>query len=49
MAEAVRLGQIEKDGRVLDDVGGQHDGTVVSQNSRGEFYQPKIVQYNFEN
>jgi hypothetical protein len=28
--EAVRLGQIDKDGRVLDDVEGQHGGTVIS-------------------
>ena len=47
--EAVHLGQIDKDGQVLNDVGGQHGGTVVSQHSRGEYYQPRIVQYNFEN
>ena len=45
------LGQIDKDGQVLDGVEGQHDdgGTVISQNSKGEYYQPRIVQYNFEN
>ena len=47
--EAVRLGQIDKDGRVLDDVGGQHGGTVVCLNTRGEYYRPRIVQSNFEN
>ena len=47
--EVVRLGQIDQDGRVLDDVGGQHGGTVISLNSRGEYYRPIIMQYNFEN
>ena len=45
--EAVRLSQIEKHGRVLCDKKGGRQ--VVSQNSRGEFYTPKIVQYRFEN
>ena len=45
--EAVRLGQVEKHGRILDDVYG--GGTVTSLNSRGEFFTPKIVQYNFAN
>ena len=45
--EAVRISQIERHGRVLSDkVGG---GRVISQNSRGEFYAPRIVQYTFEN
>ena len=45
--EAVRLSQIEKHGRVLCDKKGGRQ--VVSQNSRGEFYTPRIVQYRFEN
>ena len=45
--EAVRLGQIEKHGRVLDEKGG--GGKVISLNSRGEFYTPKTVQYVFTN
>ena len=47
--EAVRLGQIEQHGLVLDDVGGRHGGPVSSLNSRGEYYHPRIVQYSFDN
>ena len=47
--EAVRLGQIDQDGRVLDDVGGQHGGTVVSLNTRGEYYRRRIMQSHLEN
>ena len=45
--EAVRLSQVDQE--VLDDVGGRYDGTVVSLDSRGEYFRPKIMQYNFEN
>ena len=47
--EAVRLGEIDRHGRVLDDVGGPWGGPVISLNSRGEYYRPRIMQYNFEN
>ena len=47
MDEVVRLGQIERHGRVLDDKGG--GGAVVSLNSRREYYQPRTVRYTFEN
>ena len=47
--EAVRLGQIEQHGLVLDDVGRQHGGPVNSLYSRGEYYHPIIVQYSFDN
>ena len=47
--EAVRLGQIEQHGLVLDEVGTQHGGPVYSLNSRGEYYHPRIVQYSFDN
>ena len=47
--EAVRLGQIDGHGRVLDDVGGPWGGPVVSLNSRGEYFRPRIMQYTFEN
>ena len=45
--EAVRLSQIDRNGRVLDDMGG--GGQVRSLNSRGEYFAPRIMQYNFEN
>ena len=45
--EAVRLSQVDQE--VLDDVGGRYDGTVVSLNSKGEYFRPRIMQYNFEN
>ena len=47
--EAVRLGQIEQHGLVLDEVGSQYGGPVQSLNSRGEYYHPRIVQYSFDN
>ena len=47
--EAVRLGQIDAHGLVLEDAGGQWGGTVVSLNSRGEYFRPRIMQYRFEN
>ena len=47
--EAVRLGQIDSHGCLLDDVGGQWGGPVISLNSRGEFYKPRIMQYSFKN
>ena len=46
--EAVRLGQIDSNGKVLDDRG-QWGGPVISLNSRGEYFRPRIMQYNFEN
>jgi hypothetical protein len=46
--EAVRLGQIDSHGKVLDD-GGQWGGPVISLNSRGEYFRPRMMQYNFEN
>ena len=45
--EAVRLGQIDPFGKVVGDK--EAGGRVVSQNTRGEYYTPKIVQYMFEN
>ena len=45
--EAVRLRQIECHGRVIGDK--MSGARVVSQNGRGEFYSPRIVQYRFEN
>ena len=47
--EAVRLGQVDRHGHVLDDVGGPWGGPVTSLNSRGEFYRPRMMQYRFEN
>ena len=47
--EAVRLGQVNNHGKVLDEGGGPWGGQVISLNSRGEFYRPRIMQYNFEN
>ena len=47
--EAVRLGQVDNHGLVLDDTGGQWGGQVVCQNTRGEYYRPRIMSYNFEN
>ena len=47
--EAVRLGQIDSHGRVLDDTGGEWGGPVISLNSRGDLYRPRIMQYNFKN
>ena len=47
--EAVRLGQVDNHGRLLDDVGGPWGGAVVSLNSRGEYFRPRIMQYRFEN
>ena len=47
--EAVRLGQIDQHGLVLGDAGGRHGGKVKSLNSRGEYYRPRIMEYNFEN
>ena len=43
MDEAVRLGQIEQHGLVLDDVGSQLGGPVNSLNSRGEYYHQRIL------
>ena len=46
--EAVRLEMIEKHGRVLGDRGERRGGKVVEiLNSRGEYFQPKIVQHTF--
>ena len=47
--EAVRLGLIDTHGHVPDDVGGVWGGPVISLNSRGEYYRPRIMQYRFEN
>ena len=47
--EAVRLGQIDAHGRVLEDAGGLWGGPVVSLNSRGEYFIPRIMQYRFKN
>ena len=47
--EAVRLGLIDAHGRVPDDAGGMWGGPVISLNSRGEFFRPRIMQYRFEN
>ena len=47
--EAVRLGQIDAHGLILEDAGGQWGGPVISLNSRGEYYRPRIMQYSFEN
>jgi hypothetical protein len=47
--EAVRLEQIDAYGRVLEDAGGLWGGPVVSLNSRGEYFRPRIMQYRFEN
>ena len=47
--ETVRLGQIDQHGLVLEDAGGRHGGKVKSLNSRGEYYRPRITEYNFEN
>ena len=45
--EAVRLGQIDRHGRVLCDKEGGRQ--VISQNTRGEYDAPRIVQYTFDN
>ena len=47
--EAVRIGQIDQHGLVLEDAGGRLGGNVKSLNSRGEYYRPRIMEYNFEN
>ena len=47
--KAVRLGQVDQHGRVLDDAGGQWGGVVIPQNSRGEYFRPRMMHYNFEN
>jgi hypothetical protein len=46
--EAVRLGQIDNHGKLLDERG-QWGGPVISLNSRGEHFQPRKMRYNFEN
>ena len=46
--EAVRLGQIDAHGLVLEDAGGQWGGPVISLNSREEYYRPRIMRYSFE-
>ena len=33
----------------VDDVGGPWGGAVVSLNSRGKYFRPRIMQYRFEN
>ena len=43
------FGQVDNHGRLLDDVGGPWGGAVVSLNSRGEYFRPRIMQYRFEN
>ena len=47
--EAVRLGQIDSHGCLIEDVGGEWGSPVVSLNTRGEFFKPRIMQYNFQN
>ena len=47
--DGVRLGQIDAHGLVLEDACGLWGGPVISLNSRGEHYRPRIMQYRFEN
>ena len=41
-------GRLMKHDKVLDDRG-QWGGPVISLNSSGEYFRPRIMQYNFEN
>ena len=47
--EAVRLGQIDSHGFIPDDAGGLWGGPLISLNSRGEYFKPRIMQYRFKN
>ena len=49
MDEAVRLGQIDSHVFILGNAGGMWGGPVISLNSRGEYFKPRIMQYRFEN
>ena len=46
--EAVKLRQIDSHGFIPDDAGGLWGGLKVSLNSRGEYSNPRIMKYRFE-